>query len=422
VSAPRLQEDPLARVEEGFRTLPARYLGAPEGFDVTYQVRLGDVGHTFEVRCTHETARVHKGVVARAADVVIGTDAQTWLRLRAGELNGVEAFRERLLYVRGELDMAVRFEGLFRLPDGRDPNLRVHDVELPGRRVSTLTVGEGPDVLLIHGLGATKSSFFDLAANLSDGGYRVHALDLPGFGGSSKPVGAPYSARWFADSVLGVMDELDIERAHVVGNSMGGRVALELGLRRPERVRSVAALCPAVAFIKRGFHPLVRVLRPEVGLLPHRLRRGTVERQLWSMFSDPDALDPSVADVVVDEFQRIYGSAGARVAFLASARNIYLDRPFGNGGFYPRLAGLQPPALFVWGSHDRLIPPAFRRHVAAALPTAEQIVLDGCGHVPQVERAEQTAGLVRRLLSRAEALGSPRFDRTRGRASARQAA
>jgi pimeloyl-ACP methyl ester carboxylesterase len=140
------------------------------------------------------------------------------------------------------------------------------------------------------------------------------------------------------------------------------------------------------------------------------------------MFSDPDALDPSVADVVVDEFQRIYASAGARVAFLASARNIYLDRPFGNGGFYPRLAGLQTPALFVWGSQDRLIPPAFGRHVAAALPTAEQIVLDGCGHVPQVERAEQTAGLVRRLLSRAEALGSPRFDRTRGRASARQAA
>ena len=100
------------------------------------------------------------------------------------------------------------------------------------------------------------------------------------------------------------MDALDIESAHLVGNSMGGRVALEIGLRRPERVRSIAALCPAVAFIKRDFHPLVRLLRPELGLLPHKLRRGIVERQLWSMFCDPDALDPSVADVVVDEFQR----------------------------------------------------------------------------------------------------------------------
>jgi pimeloyl-ACP methyl ester carboxylesterase len=424
VTAHRVKSTPLALVEEGFRTLPERYLGAPAGFDVTYHVRLGDIGHTFEVRCTQHAARVRKGVSARPADVVIGTDAATWLSLRAGEINGVEAFRNRLLYARGELDMAVRFEGLFRLPDGRDPNLRVHDVRLPGRRISTLTLGEGPDVVLIHGLGAAKSSFFDLAAALADSGYRVHALDLPGFGGSSKPAIAPYSARWFADTVLGVMDELEIEKAHLVGNSLGGRVALEIGLRRPERVTAIAALCPAVAFVKRDFHPLVRLLRPEFGLLPHRLRRGIVERQLWSMFCDPDALDPQVADVVVDEFQRVYGSAGARVAFLAAARNIYLDKPFGHGGFYPRLADLEVPSLFVWGTHDQLIPPGFRRYVAEALPGADQIVLDRCGHVPQVEHPEQTAGLVRRHFAHAEALGAKRFTRRRaaGGAAASRAA
>jgi pimeloyl-ACP methyl ester carboxylesterase len=419
VPARPLQEPrTLALVEEGFRTLPERYLGAPKGFDATYHVRLGDVGHTFEVRCTEHSARVRKGISARPADVVIGTDADTWLRLRAGEISGLEAFRERLLYARGELDMAVRFEGLFRLPDGRDPRMRVHDVQIPGPptlRISTLTIGEGPDVVLIHGLGAAKSSFFDCAAYLSESGYRVHALDLPGFGGSSKPAIAPYSARWFADTVLGVMDELDLHSAHLAGNSMGGRVALEVGLRRPERVRSIAALCPSVAFVKRGFHPVVRLLRPELGMVPHRLRRGIVERQLFSMFCDLDALDPSVADVVVDEFQRVYCSAAARVAFYASARNIYLDRPFGRGGFYPRLADLEPPALFVWGTHDKLIPPGFRRHVAEALPTAEQIVLEGCGHVPQVERAEQTAGMIRRLLDRTEALGAGRAPSRAGR-------
>jgi pimeloyl-ACP methyl ester carboxylesterase len=413
--APSLQERTLALLEEGFRTLPGRYLGAPAGFDVTYHVRLGDIGHTFEVRCTEHAARVRKGISARAADVVIGTDAQTWLRLRAGDLSAVEAFRERTLYARGELDNAVRFEGLFRLPDGRDPLMRVHDVQIrtpPTRSVSVLTIGEGgSDVLMIHGLGAAKSSFFDCAALLAEAGHRVHAIDLPGFGGSSKPPTAPYTATWFAKTVCGVMDELDIASAHLVGNSMGGRVALEIGLRRPERVQSIAALCPAVAFVKRDFHPVVRLLRPELGLLPHKLRRGMVERQLWSLFCDPDALDPSVADVVVDEFQRIYGSAGARVAFYASARNIYLDRPFGRGGFYPRLAELEPPALFVWGSHDKLIPAGFRRHVAEALPGVEQIVLDGCGHVPQIERPEQTAGLLRRLFARAEALAPRRFAR-----------
>jgi pimeloyl-ACP methyl ester carboxylesterase len=108
-----------------------------------------------------------------------------------------------------------------------------------------------------------------------------------------------------------------------------------------------------------------------------------------------------MADIVVDEFQRIYQSAGARYAFLASARNIYLEAPFGRNGFYPKLADLEPPALFIWGSHDKLIPSGFKRHVGEWLPQAEQIVLAGCGHVPQVERPEQTNGLLRRFFGAA---------------------
>ena len=397
----------LSEVEEAFRTLPERYLGAPEGFDATYHVRLGDVGHTWEVRCTSHGARVRKGSTRREPDVVIGTDAATWLALREGELSGIDAFWQRMLYARGDVDLAIGFEGLFRLPNGRPPLLRIHEVRLPGRRVSTLTTGDGPDVVCIHGLGATKASFFDTAAALTRAGYRVHALDLPGFGGSSKPIVGPYSARWFAETVVDVMDALAIERAHLIGNSMGGRVAIEVGLRAPERVAALGLLAPAVAFIRRGWHPIVRMLRPEFGLLPHSFGRARVARQFWNMFADPDQVDPSVADVVVDEFQRIYTSAGARLAFLTSARNIYLEPPFGGGGFYPRLAGLEAPALFVWGACDRLIPPGFRRYVAEWLPDAEQIVLEDCGHVPQVERPEQTIGLLRRFFAQVDALGAP---------------
>jgi pimeloyl-ACP methyl ester carboxylesterase len=396
----------LDRIEEAFRTLPDRYLGAPEGFDATYHVRLGDVGHTWEVRCTTHGARVRKGSARREPDVVIGTDAETWLRLREGELSGVEAFSQRQLYARGDVDLAIGFEGLFRLPNGRPPLLRVHDVRLPGRRVSTLTMGQGPDVVCLHGLGATKASFFDTAAALTRDGYRVHAVDLPGFGGSSKPIAAPYSARWFAETVVEVMDALDVGRAHLVGNSMGGRVAIEVGLRAPERVAGLALLSPAVAFVKRDWHPIVRLLRPELGLLPHSFGRARVARQFWGMFADPDQVDPSVADVVVDEFQRIYASAGARLAFLTAARNIYLDRPFGRGGFYPRLADLEAPTLFVWGARDRIIPPGFKRHVAKWHPQAEHIVLERCGHVPQVERPAQTIGLMRRFFARVDALGA----------------
>jgi len=396
-----------AEVERAFRTLPDRYLGAQDGFDATYHVRLGDVGQTWEVRCTPHGARVRLGVTSRRPDVTIGTDAETWLALRSGELSGIEAFSQRRLYARGDLDLAVGFEGHFRLPGGRAPLLRVHDVRAGSLTVSTLTMGEGPDVVLIHGLGAAKSSFFDMAAALSRDGYRVHALDLPGFGASSKPAFATYGPAFFAEAIVGVMDALGIERAHLVGNSMGGRAAIEVGLEHPDRVGGLALLCPAVAFVRRSLHPLVRVLRPELGLLPHSLGRARVQQQFWSMFADRDAVDPSLGDIVADEFERIYRTAGARLAFLASARAIYLEEPFGAGGFYPRLAELAPPALFVWSSHDRLVPAGFRRHVEQWLPGAEQIVIQSCGHAPQVERPEHVNGLVERFLARVDPLAGP---------------
>src|SRR5436309_6247844 len=102
-------------------------------------------------------------------------------------------------------------------------------------RVSTLTMGAGPDVLLLHGLGSTRASLFETAAELSRQ-YRVHAPDLPGFGSSCKPALGSYNAGWFAQIMLGLMDELGIDQSHVVGNSMGGRIAIEMGLISPDRI------------------------------------------------------------------------------------------------------------------------------------------------------------------------------------------
>ena len=396
----------LATIEAAFRSLPERYLGADPGFDRTFQIRLRDLGRTWEVHATQGACRVRNGLTRHEPDVTITTDSHTWQELREGQLLGVQAYRERRLAVTGNLDSAIAFEGLFRLPNGRPPLQHVHDVHVGRDRISVLSMGQGPPALLIHGLGATRASFFETAAAMSSS-YTVHAIDLPGFGSSSKPLLGAYDAKWFAEAVKGAMDELGIARTHIVGNSMGGRVGIEIGLRWPERVGGLGLLCPGVAWVKRGLHPVVRLLRPEFGFLPHSFSRDMIERQFWALFADRDRVDPTVADVVVGEFKRIYGSAGARHAFLASARNIYLERPFGAGGFYPRLSGLRPPALFVWGTHDPLIPAGFSRHVREWLPSAEQIVLDDCGHVPQVERPEQTNGLLMRFFARVDALGGP---------------
>ncbi len=394
----------LADVEAAFRSLPDRFLGADEGFDATYHIKLCDLGHLWEVRCTPHGARVRKGGTRRTPDVCLSTDADTWMRLRDGEFSGIEAFQSRRLEVSGNLDYAIGFEGMFRLPGGRPPLLEIHDIPVGRHRISTLTMGEGPDVLLIHGLGGTRASFLETAAALSRR-YRVHAPDLPGFGSSSKPALGAYNARWFAEIMIGLLDELDIPACHVVGNSMGGRIAIEMGLMEPERVWGLGLLCPAVAWIRRGFHPIVRLLRPEFGLLPHSFRRSMVASQFWSIFYDRDRLDPAVGDLMVDEFRRIYHNAGARYAFLSSARNIYLEAPFGRHGFYPRLSELRPPATFIWGDHDPLIPAGFSRHVRKWLPSAEQVTLESCGHVPQVERPEETNRLLMDFFARAEPAG-----------------
>jgi pimeloyl-ACP methyl ester carboxylesterase len=395
-----LHDQRSRRVREAFSELPNRYLGAPSDFDATFQIRLGDVGRTWEVRTRGERCEVRPSPT-REPDVIIGTDAATWLGLREGRLSGLDAFSQRRLYARGDLDLALGFEGLFRLPGGRNPLLRITDVETAQGRITTLIAGDGAEqVICLHGLGSNKASFFETVAALAPE-CTVHALDLPGFGRSAKPARGAYNAPWFATAVRNYMDALSIDRAHLVGNSMGGRVAIEVAFDTPERVTSLSLLTPALAFRRRQLAPLVRLLRPELAVVPHSLRERIVRDQFWGLFAQPERLDPAAADVAVDEFCRIYRSRSARVAFFAAARNIYLDEPYGEDGFYARLAALEPPALFIWGDSDRIIPPGFGRHVAEALPSAHQVVLEGCGHVPQVELPEQTNRLIRERIASA---------------------
>lgn len=399
----------LRRVESAFGSLPERYLGGADGFellgqrdfDATFEIRLGDVGRTWQVHVSPGRCAVHTSTV-REPSVVIGTDASTWLGLREGRLSGLDAFADRRLYARGDIDLALAFEGLFRLPGNRPPLVRVGEIPVKGARLSTLSSGHGPEhVICVHGLGGNKISFFSTVAALAPE-HCVHAIDLPGFGSSSKPARAAYDAPYFARTVRRFMDELGIRRAHLVGNSMGGRVALEVGLDHPERVASLSLLTPALAFLRRrALVPLVKLVRPELAAIPHALRQARVREQFWSMFAQPERLDPAVADVACDEFSRTYRSRSARIAFYAAARNIYLDAPHGERGLWTRLRELEVPALFVWGDHDRLVPAGFSQHVAEALPAARQVTLADCGHVPQVELPVETNELIAETIAAA---------------------
>ena len=104
-------------------------------------------------------------------------------------------------------------------------------------------------------------------------------------------------------------------------------------------------------------------------------------------------------DAAADEAVRVFRSPAHRVAFFSSARQIYLEDAYGRHGFWDRLPGLLPPALFLWGDRDRLVPSSFARHVADCLPDAGSVVLEDCGHVPQFEHPAETNALLRGFMA-----------------------
>ena len=240
-------------------------------------------------------------------------------------------------------------------------------------------------MICVHGLAGTKASFLPTVAALADD-YRVIAMDLPGFGDSDKPIAASYDAAYFAGAIEALLDELEIERAHLIGNSMGGRVAIELGLLRPERTEKIALLSPALAWLRsRRWRWLLQAPLPMLGLVQPAPRAITepIVRNLV-----PGGKDGWSA-AGVDEFLRSYLTPRGRVAFYEAARKIYLDEPHGEQGFWTRLAEMSPQTLFIWGRHDQLAPIGFMKHVQRVLPAARHLELD-CGHVPQLEAPKET--------------------------------
>jgi pimeloyl-ACP methyl ester carboxylesterase len=331
-------------------------------------------------------------------DAVITADEDTWRQLASGA-GGFNAHRLGRLTVRRNLHVAVGF--LAATSGSTEPDrLRFRTVKSASGRLSIMEAGAGPPVLALHGLGGTKGSFLPTVRALS-GAFRVIAADLPGFGDSDKPIGAPYDARFFARAGIHLMDALGLDRAHLLGNSLGGRIALEMAFREPDRVGRLGLLAPSLAWRRgRPWAPLLRLTRPELGLFqlaPRPLVETIVHRLI------PGA-DQGWTAAGVDEFLRAYLTPAGRAAFYAAARQIYLDEPNGETGFWSRLAALETEALFVWGRFDKLVPIAFARHIADTLPHAQHLELD-CGHVPQVERPRETHEAVAAFLSADQLLG-----------------
>jgi pimeloyl-ACP methyl ester carboxylesterase/putative sterol carrier protein len=320
-----------------------------------------------------------------------------------GTRSGIEAFLSGELTMRGSMALVLQLDGLFAAMERPDQFPRAGLTLAAGIRTAYLEAGppDAPPIVLIHGLGATNGSMLPTLWDLARD-HRVIAPDLPGHG-ATEAVDDCYDAAFLGRWLSSFFDAVQVERPVLIGNSLGGRTALEAGLEFPEKVGALVLLSPAVAFRKmRQFVPLVRKLNPRWASLPVPMTRKVAAMELRSMFAVPERLSPAAFDAAVDEFMRVWRRRSSRVAFFCALRSIYLDEAFGEKGFWDRLPGLQPPALFIWGRRDRLVPHGFSRYVADALPDAETIVYPDCGHVPQFELPDQTNAHIRDFLTRLE--------------------
>ncbi|MDQ4005920.1 MAG: alpha/beta fold hydrolase [Actinomycetota bacterium] len=289
-------------------------------------------------------------------------------------------------------------QSLFR-PSGRDrtpQDLEQVTVYADGKRLSTYAFGEGPPVVLLHGLAATKLSYLPLLPALAKR-YRVIVPDLPGHGESTKRRGS-YTPAAFARTVLALMDQLSVDQAAVIGNSMGGRIALEVAAEAPDRVAALALLDPAAAGLPFPLYArLLGLLPTGVGAVPVPWRKRLVVAGIRQLFAHPDRLPRNAYLAGADEFIRIYRTGKARVALLAAMRGLIADDP---DAFWERAAATDARTLILWGQKDRLVPVRLGRQLARRMPDAELVVLPDVGHVPQFEVPEETRELVLGFLDR----------------------
>jgi len=348
------------------------------------RIRLTGAGpEPVDVLLDGDHARLVSADRDRRPDARLSADQATWSEITRDVRGGMSAFRAGRLRIRDDLHVGVGFLAATAAPG--ESGLRFRSVATAEGSLSVTEAGTGSPVLLLHGLGATKVSMLPSVAALA-ANHRAIAVDLPGFGDSVKPVRARYDPPYFARVMVALLDALKLERADVVGNSMGGRVAIELGLRSPRRVGRLGLLAPSLAWLRdRPWAPLLRLVAPQLGLIqpaPRAVVEAIVRRVV-------PGSEQQWAAVGIDEFLRSYLTPRGRAAFYAAARHIYLEEPRGPDGLWTRLPDLGCPSLFVWGKHDALVPIRFADHVRRALPASRHLELD-CGHVPQLERPRQT--------------------------------
>ena len=259
-------------------------------------------------------------------------------------------------------------------------------IEVEGLPTRYLVAGEGPPLLLLHALG---ESAFDWRWVLPDlaSTHRVYAPDLPGFGESAKPLG-DYSPSFFARFVAAFLDALEVERAAVVGNSLGGLVALRLALSEPSRVEALglvdsAGLGREVNYALR--HPTLPG-QGELAIAWGKTPLGATGRawlRVPLLFARPECVPAEW----LEEQQRLTQLPGFLEA-VVSALRAHIDLRGQREVLLEKLPQLQMPTLIIWGSSDQIFPESQAKEAVSRLERGTLELVPECGHLPHIERPD----------------------------------
>jgi len=251
-------------------------------------------------------------------------------------------------------------------------------VEVSGLRLRVWEEGSGAPVVLVHGIGASVEYWRYTVAALA-ASQRVIAVDLPGCGFSERPKRLPTLAET-ADLLVGLLDLLGLQRASLVGSSMGGLVCLETALRYPDRVAKL--ILSNSAGLGREVNIFWRLMAvPWLGHGIVGLNQLLARRNRLNIFFHPRSEPPIV------ERCRRWVARPDLADTLVGAAGYGLDL----GGQRPsivrtdRLRELSTPTLIVWGAQDPIIPVAHGARAHRLIRNSRLVVFDNCGHCPQLE-------------------------------------
>jgi len=249
--------------------------------------------------------------------------------------------------------------------------------------------------LFVHGLGGNSHNWTDFAGLLRKR-LDIEAIDLPGFGRSGPPLDHDYSVRAHARLVINYLQRSGRGPVHLAGNSMGGAVAIVVASQRPDLVRTLTLVSPAVPDVRVRVHPLRSDPRMALLVLPVV---GSVALRRLRLLSDEARVRATIALCFVDSSrypdrrmaEAVIEAAARRElpwvdeAMLRSVRGLVRTQVSGGRWTWAAIRRIEAPTLVLWGDKDRLVAPDLAPIVAGAIPHARLLVLPDIGHTAMME-------------------------------------